>query len=615
MAGAALTLATGAFSTALASHPVASLDFACAAKAGGAMRYVTDVSQCNTSTEVAISIRPGPTVICLQPDGTARPQAPRPALPNTAMPAPSGFRAPPRVLFDIPLVTPGQCASTQTVLTLPSATDAYFCAATSSGRLRYVTGPTKCTASETTLVAANHAPGDVALSNASVAENQPAGTTVGTLSATDPDRAESFTFALVSGAGDADNAAFQVDGATLETNVVFDAETTLLNTAASGLTLAGSGYHFAPSVFAVQGTGSYSVRVRVTDAVGATREESFTITVTDANDAPTDITLTPSSIVENSPAGSTVGTLAAVDQDSGQTHAFALVAGLGDTDNASFTIAGTQLQTAASLPIGSYTVRVQTDDGAGGTFARALTVTVTDVNDAPTDIELSNATVAENQPPGAPVGMLSATDADLPAQTFTFTLPAAGCGGGPIGDNASFAIVGAELRTAASLDVETKASYSICVRVTDSGAPAQSFDEPFTITVIGVNDPPAFALIAAPDQTVLEDAGPQTVTGFATAISAGGESGQTLTFSVVAADPGLFSIQPDIDETTGDLTYTPAPDANGPTTVTVTLSDDGGGTDTSPAQVFDITITPVNDEPSFTLTASPDQTVPQDAGP
>ena len=458
---AALALVIGVLSTpALASHPEASLDFACASDADGALRYVTDLAECDPSTEAAIAIRPGPTVLCVLPDGSAAPAepTPTPGLPDTAMPAP-GTLAPPSGFLDTLLVTPGDCGPPGTVLTLPSATDEYFCADDATGLLRHVSDPSECTSSETPLVAANHSPTGMALSDTSVAENEPVGTAVGTLSATDPDLAESFTFALVSGAGDADNAAFEIDGTTLRTAAVFDFETSSLVAA-----LLGS----EASTFGITGIGSLSIRVSVTDAVGATREESFAITIDDTNDVPTDITLTPSSIVENSPVGSTVGTLAAVDQDTGQSHTFALVAGAGDTDNASFTIVGSELQLAASLPIGSYSVRIQADDGAGGTFVRAMTVTVTDVNDAPTDIALSAATVAENEPAGTAVGTLSATDPDLPAQTFTFALAATGCGGGPFPDNASFDVVADELVTAASLDFETQASFTICVRVTDS---------------------------------------------------------------------------------------------------------------------------------------------------
>ncbi|MCB1569855.1 MAG: hypothetical protein KDI72_02050, partial [Xanthomonadales bacterium] len=58
----------------------------------------------------------------------------------------------------------------------------------------------------------------------------------------------------------------------------------------------------------------------------------------------------------------------------------------------------------------------------------------------------------------------------------------------------------------------------------------------------GVNDAPSFT--AGPDQTVLEDAGPQTVNPWATAISAGppNESGQVVTFNVTGnTNPSLFS--------------------------------------------------------------------------
>ena len=62
--------------------------------------------------------------------------------------------------------------------------------------------------------------------------------------------------------------------------------------------------------------------------------------------------------------------------------------------------------------------------------------------------------------------------------------------------------------------------------------------------------------------------------------------------------------------------YTPAADANGVATVTVTARDDGGtangGTDTSAPRTFTITITPVNDAPD--LTAGANKTKLEDAG-
>ena len=117
---------------------------------------------------------------------------------------------------------------------------------------------------------------------------------------------------------------------------------------------------------------------------------------------------------------------------------------------------------------------------------------------------------------------------------------------------------------------------------------------------------------------MLEDAGAQTVSGWATAIIAGpGEAGQVLTFEITDnTNAALFSAGPAVCGTTGDLTYTPAANANGTATITLRLTDDGGtangGVDASPTQTFVITVTAVNDAPSFTKGA--DQTVLEDAG-
>ena len=89
-------------------------------------------------------------------------------------------------------------------------------------------------------------------------------------------------------------------------------------------------------------------------------------------------------------------------------------------------------------------------------------------NHAPTDISLSNSSMAENQPAGTTVGNFSTTDPDA-GDTHTYTLVT---GTGKV-DNASFDIVGNQLRTKASFDYETKNSYSIRVRSTDK-APAPS---------------------------------------------------------------------------------------------------------------------------------------------
>ena len=118
---------------------------------------------------------------------------------------------------------------------------------------------------------------------------------------------------------------------------------------------------------------------------------------------------------------------------------------------------------------------------------------------------------------------------------------------------------------------------------------------------------------------MLEDSGVQTVPGWATAISAGpsDESAQVLTFTVTNnTNAALFSAGPAVNATTGNLTYTPAANAFGTATITLRLDDDGGvlngGVNQSATQTFVITVTNVNDAPSFTPGAN--QTVNEDAG-
>lgn len=103
-----------------------------------------------------------------------------------------------------------------------------------------------------------------------------------------------------------------------------------------------------------------------------------------ANSAPTDLTISNASVPENRPSGTPVGTIAATDPDAGDTITYGLVAGAGDTDNASFSVAGDQLLTASGFNFeakASYSVRLKATDSGGLSFEKALTITVANVNE------------------------------------------------------------------------------------------------------------------------------------------------------------------------------------------------------------------------------------------
>jgi Cadherin domain/RTX calcium-binding nonapeptide repeat (4 copies) len=308
-----------------------------------------------------------------------------------------------------------------------------------------------------TVNAVNDQPTDISLSNSSVDENEPAGTTVGTLSTTDPDTGDSHTHALVSGPGDTDNTSFQISGDTLQTNAQFDFET----------------------------KSSYMIRVRTDDGNGGTFEKALTISITNANDAPTNISLSNNAVDENQAAGAEVGTLSTTDQDAGDAFTYTIVSGAGDADKDSFQISGSTLQTAGPLNFedgATRSVLIRTSDGQGGTSEKQFTITINDLNDAPTNLTLLNNTVDENRPSGATVGTLSDDDEDGDTPSFGF---ASGPGDD---DNASFTISGDTLKTNETFDFEAKDGYTIRVEADDGQG--GTVEERFTIAVTDANDQP-----------------------------------------------------------------------------------------------------------------------------
>jgi len=203
---------------------------------------------------------------------------------------------------------------------------------------------------------------------------------------------------------------------------------------------------------------------------------------------PTHIALSPNNVDENEPIGTAVGTFSTTDPGDPGPHAYSSASGTGDDDNASFTIDGSTLRTGIPLDFegrDSYSIRVRTTDQGGLWHEKQFTIHVTDVNEQPTDIFLSNRTVPENQPVGTVVGVLSGSDPDGgQSATLVFGLVPG------YGDNSQFSInpTTKQLRTAAIFDYESRSSYSIKVRATDAGSPALTLDQIFTVNVTDVDD-------------------------------------------------------------------------------------------------------------------------------
>ncbi|MFM8223723.1 MAG: cadherin domain-containing protein, partial [Planctomycetaceae bacterium] len=316
------------------------------------------------------------------------------------------------------------------------------------------------------------APTDIALSNTALAENSAVGTVIGTLTTTDPDAADTFTYTLVAG----DATLFEISGNSLVAKASADFET----------------------------QAQYSLTIRSTDSTGQSVDKAFTIAITNVNEAPTQIALSSAQVDENRPAGTVVGQLSSSDPDAGDSWSYTLVAG----DTSSFTLSGSDLQTAATFnheATASYSVTVRSTDTGGLTFDRTFTITVADVNEAPTAVALSSDSLDENLPAGTVIGSLSTTDPDV-GDTFTYTLVA--------GDVAAVEVVGKELRSKVIYDYETQSSWSVTVRSTDAGGLA--FDRVFTIRVLDKGGKPAVLTLPTATVTYVENAVPLLVNSTAT---------------------------------------------------------------------------------------------------
>ncbi len=429
-------------------------------------------------------------------------------------------------------------------------------------------------------VQASDAPTAIFLSSTSIAENAVANAVVGVVSTNGG--AGSYTYALVAGAGDTDNASFRTS----------DTELQLIDPA---------DYETQPS---------YTVRINVNDGTNDF-SKSFTIMVTDANDAPVfaEGAIATVSYAEN--ATTEVTTVVATDADAGQTVTFTLsgvdvgLFTLSPTGELTFNTAPDYENPADTGGDNEYEVIVTaTDNGTPEKMTmKTLTITVTDENDAPVFAEGTPATVSYEENITTAVITVVATDADA-GQTVTFTLSGA--------DASLFTLSPtAELTFNTAPDYENPADtggdneYEVIVTATDGQTPPMTTPQALTITVTDANDnAPVFAE-RTPATVFYEE---NITTAVTTVVATDADAGQTVTFTLSGADASLFTLSP-----TGELTFNTAPDYENPADtggdneyeVTITATD-GQTPPMTAMQTLTITVTDVENEnvPVFTSGAN-----------
>ena len=309
-----------------------------------------------------------------------------------------------------------------------------------------------------TVIEANSAPVLAAIGNQTIAE----GTELSfTATATDADLpANTLTFSLADGTGAVPT------GATIT---------------------AGGLFSWTPTE--AQGPGTYTFDVVVSDGT-VTDIETITVTVTEANSAPILAAIGNQTIVEGTEISFTA---TATDTDlPADTLTFSLADGTGSIPTgATITVGGlfSWIPTEAQGP-GIYSFDVFVSDGTI-TDSETITVTVTEANTPPVLAAIGNQTIAE----GTELTFTAiATDADLPADTLTFSL-ADGSGSVPTGA----AITAGGLFSWTPTEAQGPGTYTFDVVVSD-GTITDS--ETITVAVTEANSAPVLAAIG--NQTIAE---------------------------------------------------------------------------------------------------------------
>ncbi len=427
----------------------------------------------------------------------------------------------------------------------------------------------------------NQAPNTLSsLSTLTVVENQSIGTIVGEFNATDSDPNATFTYLLVSGAGDGGNANFSLESnGTLRTATVFDFETNAT---------------------------TQSIRVQVKDQYNATFEVVFNVTITDdgLHDGAAAV-YTVSSGQFGSPYYTFVdangqtpnfdsltllrgSTYMFVNGGVSGSHPFMIGESFGD--QSSTHVFGGPLN---SGNIGSKITMV-IPSGFSGTLLYYCTAHSSMqknfltgdpiTNSSPTNlVSLGSLSIPENQSIGTVVAEFNATDSDSgDSLSYNFV------SGSGDGNNSLFTLeTNGTLKTAAIFDYENNSStFSIRLEAKDDYN--ASVEGNFTITLTNVNETPVITQGDGPlSYSLLEGS------AFSLDLNATDIENDPLSWTVsVPASNGTASLA----SGTGILTYSPNANYNGTDSVTVTVSD---GNLTDSVEVG-LTITGVNDAPVIT---------------
>lgn len=291
-----------------------------------------------------------------------------------------------------------------------------------------------------------------------LAENTPNGTVVGTIIANDQDAGDTKTFQLGT---DNLGGVFAIDSSGV-------------------LTVANS------SILNYETRTSITVHVFVIDSVGAWSGTTFTVNLTNVNDAPVVLPATTTRN-EHMSNGSAIGIMSSSDQDVGDTRTWAITSGnVGgafaiNATTGMITVANSAAMNFEVTP--TFVMTIQATDSGGLTGSATLTLNLANINEAPI-VSAATFSLPENSANGTVVGTVPAIDQDAGA-VLTYSIVSGNTNGAFALNSATGVIT---VANASLLNFESTRQFSFWVRASDGTLNSNS--ALMTINLSNVNEAP-----------------------------------------------------------------------------------------------------------------------------
>jgi hypothetical protein len=260
---------------------------------------------------------------------------------------------------------------------------------------------------------------------------------------------------------------------------------------------------------------------------------------------------------------------------------------------------GTLTFTPAPNAFGTGIITVTVNDGQtfNNTVTQSFTVTVNWVNQPPTLNPLTNLTINENA--GAQSVALSGISSGATNEVQTLSVSAVSSNPSLIANpNVTYSSPNTTGTLSFTPAANAYGTAIITVTVNDGQTVNNTVSQSFTVTANWVNQPPTLNPLT--NLTINENSGVQSVA--LSGISSGATNEvQTLSVTAVSSNPSLIAnptVTYSSPNTTGTLTFTPAPNAYGTGIITVTVND-GQTANNTVSQSFSVTVNQFNQPPTL----------------